>query len=115
MIGINPSGAPDLPGRSMSRFRDWCNFLGLKYVSFTNLHWDENWNKKISTVDTSFLLSSIGDTDKVIALGSLPSTVLTRMGVEHFRMPHPSPLNRLINDRSYIDQKLQECREYIYA
>ena len=42
------------------------------------------------------------------------SAYLKRLGYkEHFVLPHPSPLNRQINDDKFISMKLSECRRYI--
>lgn len=50
---------------------------------------------------------------KVIALGGFASQVLHKLGVEHFKLPHPSGRNRLLNDRNYEAEQLKLCREYL--
>lgn len=47
----------------------------------------------------------------VIALGNNASKALKN--TEHFKLPHPSFRNRLLNDPNYIKQKLKECKEYL--
>jgi len=51
--------------------------------------------------------------DKVISLGGFPSKALKKIGVDHFVMPHPSGLNRKLNDPAYEKQALQECKDYL--
>lgn len=58
-------------------------------------------------------MNSILRDDCVIALGNVPSETLTRLGIEHMKMPHPSPRNRLLNDPEYERRMLDECREYV--
>ncbi len=55
------------------------------------------------------------DQIKVIALGQKASNYLSNVGVdEYFVLPHPSPKNRLLNDKEYVSIKLSNCKKYIY-
>lgn len=53
--------------------------------------------------------------DKVIALGVQASLYLDRIDCEHFRLPHPSGLNRKLNDKKFEVKMLKDCREFIYS
>lgn len=70
---------------------------------------------KNSMVDYESINEFIHDYDRVLALGNFPSSVLTKLGVKHFKLPHPSPLNRMINSPDKIKEILDECRNYIYG
>lgn len=50
---------------------------------------------------------------KVIALGVNASKALK--GVGHFIMPHPSGLNRQINNKHFIDKRIAACRKYLFV
>lgn len=51
---------------------------------------------------------------KVIALGNFASDALDTASIPHFRLPHPSPLNRKLNDPTYEKNVLHECYNYLY-
>lgn len=51
--------------------------------------------------------------DTTVALGNNASKRLTQLGIKHFKLPHPSSRNRQINDKAFIEKKLQECREWL--
>lgn len=44
-----------------------------------------------------------------VALGNNASKFLTRMGFDHYKLPHPSPRNRLLNSQEYVDSELHKC------
>lgn len=48
-----------------------------------------------------------------IALGNEASRRLDKLGIEHFKLPHPSPRNRLLNDKDFIDSELKKCHSYL--
>jgi hypothetical protein len=48
-----------------------------------------------------------------IALGNEASKALTKLGTPHFKLPHPSGRNRQINDKEYIQSRLNACKSYI--
>ena len=52
---------------------------------------------------------------KVIALGNVASDSLKKINVEHFKMPHPSGLNRQLNDKQFEKNKIKECYNYLYT
>jgi hypothetical protein len=112
VIGLNPTKL-SIPrkGGAVSRFREWLDYLGIDKVAFTNLSPDPYWDKK--KIDQDFLVRSISDHTKVVAWGPAVSKYLTAMGIEHFTLPHPSPLNRQVNDHNFIRQKLDECKEFL--
>lgn len=50
---------------------------------------------------------------KVIALGNEVSNFLWCKEIKHFMLPHPSPLNRKLNDMEYVKSQLNECRLFL--
>jgi hypothetical protein len=112
VIGLNPTKlSVPRKGGAVSRFREWLDYLGIDKVAFTNLSSDPHWDKK--NVDYDFLCSSISGHDKVVAWGPTVSKYLTDINISHFTLPHPSPLNRQVNDHKFIRQKLDECKEFL--
>lgn len=112
VIGLNPTKlAVPRKGGAVSRFQGWLDYLGIDKVAFTNLSSDPYWNKK--DIDYDFLSSSITGHDKILAWGPTVSKYLRDVDIPHFTLPHPSPLNRQVNDHKFIRQKLDECKEFL--
>ena len=42
-----------------------------------------------------------------------PTQQSVTIAAEYFKLPHPSGLNRQLNDEEFINQKLKECEEWI--
>lgn len=52
---------------------------------------------------------------KVVTLGNKAMEYLLDVGVEDFfALPHPSPKNRVLNDKRKLKNTLGQCRNYIY-
>lgn len=48
-----------------------------------------------------------------VALGNNASKRLKELNLDHFKLPHPSPRNRLLNNRKYVDSELRKCYLYL--
>jgi len=53
----------------------------------------------------------IRDKVKYVALGNNASDALGK--IPHFKLPHPSGMNRQINNKEFIEKKLKECRSWL--
>jgi hypothetical protein len=53
------------------------------------------------------------DFTKFVALGDYASGLFERLGIRHFKLPHPSGLSRKLNDKQEIVRQLNLCRLYI--
>ena len=51
--------------------------------------------------------------DAIIALGNAASKKLSDLNLSHFVLPHPSGLNRKLNDKKYVKKILRECKKWI--
>ncbi len=49
----------------------------------------------------------------IIALGNEASRWLTKKNIEHFKLPHPSPRNRNLNDPQFIEERMNECMTWL--
>jgi alcohol dehydrogenase class IV len=113
---MNPAKPGKTKKTALSRLYSWMDQLDLKYVSFTNLSADPDWNFNLKTVDKKFLEKQLEGYDKIIALGGLVSNYLAKyLRVDHIKMPHPSYRNRALNDSNYEHEQLLKCRTYIYG
>jgi hypothetical protein len=88
--------------------------LNIKYFSFVNCISSPGKYSK-SDIEYEFLNKCTREYDAVLALGNFPSEALTKINIKHFKLPHPSGLNRLLNDSNYELSVLNNCREYIYG
>lgn len=52
---------------------------------------------------------------KIVSLGRAADTALTLLRLPHFDMPHPSGLNRKLNDNKFIEEKINGLRTYILS
>lgn len=113
VVGINPSsGKPNKISPTIKKLNSWMSALGMDYYSFTNvIH--QTGRYKESMVDKETLLCYIKGYKKVIALGPFVSKTLNRLGIDHYMMPHPSPLNRQLNDKEYEVMKIRECKKFM--
>ena len=50
---------------------------------------------------------------RIVSIGKVPAKVLTQMGLEFYEMPHPSGLNRKLNDKEWAEEKIKGLRHYI--
>ena len=112
-IGMQPSKARFRKNCAIDRFSVWMNELEINCVTFQNAITDPDLPQKVTSANFEMLYKCIQGYDKVVALGALSSQILKSMGVGHFKMPHPSPRNRLLNDKDYEQSMLIELRNYI--
>ena len=117
IVGLNPSKVKvqDLRKNSThDKLKQWLDEWGIDKVCFTNLTGDPYWDFKCSHLDKEWIINQLHGHDKVVALGSKVSQVLSSLNIEHFKMPHPSPRNRQLNDKTFEQKMIAECKQYIY-
>jgi hypothetical protein len=115
-VGMNPGTAVvnEVPRYSaLGRLFEWGTILGLRHFGFINV-FDRPGAFRPSQVDVDFLRAAFDiHSGPIIVLGNVASTVLKRLEVEHFVLPHPSYRNRKLNDRDFEKRILEECRRWI--
>lgn len=109
-IGDRPSSknldqnVPFVGTKSYSNLIKWTNSMSIQSYSLLNSHTSNDKTKILDLVAQGF---------KCVALGNNSSKVLENLKIEHFKLPHPSPRNRLLNDKNYIDNELIKCKNYL--
>ena len=104
-LNLNPDVAFE-GSRSMPTLKKWIDQLRIVKYHLTNSHSQE----LLSVVAYNYFKRDI----VVVALGNKASERLTKWNVKHFKLPHPSPKNRKLNDEKYIDFELEKCKHYIW-
>ena len=116
-LGLNPSKLKVSVGRNTAhiRFTEWLDVLGLKSAHFANLSPDPEWDMKFKTFDHDDVKTGLAEYNKIVTWGDKVSNYIKRLGISnHCVIPHPSGLNRKINDHKYVMHTLEKCKEYIY-
>lgn len=114
-VGDKPSDknfSPDIPfvgTQSYKRLLDWIFKMNLDITEICM------YNRQDS--ELSFWRSEQEKGHRAIrfvALGNEAAKQLVRDRVsEFFRLPHPSGLNRKLNDADYVDEQLKLCEEWL--
>jgi hypothetical protein len=113
IVGINPSNSKSVkPCITLKRLYRWADELGLQFFSFVNCI-SRPGSYTFKDVEFDLLSECVKGYDKVIALGGFPSKALQKMHISHYAMPHPSGLNRRLNDKQYEKHVIGECDEYL--
>lgn len=81
------------------------------HVNVYNQPTENNRPLKKSEIEAncSRLLSNIEEfePDLVVAFGKTAATALDILGIPYYEMPHPSGLNRQLNDPNFVTEKLK--------
>lgn len=121
-IGSNPSRQNDstkLPfkgTKSGKRLNQWIEFLEVGTCGMANVTESitpDNRAPKVSEFELEKLEKALQGFNVIIALGNVASKALTKLNVKHFKLPHPSPRNRMLNNKEFIKRQLKECKKYI--
>jgi hypothetical protein len=110
IVGMCPSDKPTLGTKRNATFRNlesWMDRLNIRHFSFINT-FDYPGN-----VDFDKLEIACSSYNNVIALGNFVSNSLCKIGVQHYVMPHPSPLNRNLNHKWWVDLVIEDCKDYL--
>lgn len=111
-VGDKPSpkmkpGAKPFEGAACeARLKAWIKELGITEHLVFNSHSTADWWNALDAIDYH-------RTALIVALGNNASKRLNEECLDHFKLPHPSGRNRQINDKAFIEKKLQECREWL--
>jgi hypothetical protein len=112
ILGINPSSVQRIRKNSAyDRLQKWILYLDVDYTFFNVIENTGKYHKNM--IDYDRLIRITEKHDKTIALGKFVSHSLSLINKQHFTLPHPSPLNRLLNDSNFELIKLEECRRYL--
>lgn len=108
VVGQNPGNGS---GKTLNKLYNWMDKVNVKYFSFMNAY---EYPGSIKEQTPNFnLLSSYWKYRKIVALGNEASKILNYMGIEHLKMPHPSGLNRKLNDKQYEEDCIKLLRDYV--
>lgn len=124
-IGSNPSEASNsnsafaLSTKSYGTLRAWINAAGIETVALENVSEIKTPNNRplnAKEIDQGMeRLLPILERRKfthIVAIGKTAAKALRRHGIEHLELPHPSGLNRKLNDPKFIEQTIAELKAY---
>ncbi len=126
-VGSNPSEKSTTntafePGtKSMDTLLEWVQKAGLTdtpkshgNISSIKTPGNRPLNKKEIEEGIKQLLISlqVKRATHVVALGKTAAGALAKYGIPHLEMPHPSGLNRKLNDPKYVEYCLDRLRSY---
>jgi hypothetical protein len=115
IVGMCPSDKPTLGVKRNATFRNldsWMDRLNIRHFSFINT-FDFPGKAQLKNVDFDSLQKACKGYNKVLALGNFASTALCKIDVRHYVLPHPSPLNRNLNHKWWVDLVIEDCKEYL--
>ena len=114
VVGMNPGSKRNINlARSTfhARLGDWMSRVDCVPYGFVNIQQTPG-KFDPSPDDLYYALTCVRQHDTVIALGNSVYDVLIKHDVESFKLPHPSGLNRKINDREFVARSLDELRAH---
>lgn len=116
VVGQNPGNnksAHYYKNHTMDRLKQWMSDIHVQFFSFVNCLHDKG-QTQMKDVDYDFLYECVKDADKIIALGNFASACLEHINISHYKLPHPSPRNRVLNDKMKLMKTLEECERFVH-
>lgn len=126
-VGSNPSHASRLQfpfaqdTKSGKQLRNWTKIMGISDFDIINISDTPSprnrplRSKDLNQGDLDHIIQYTTEYSKIITLGAFSSSVLKRLKIQHFKLPHPSPRNRQLNDHKFVEDQLIRCKEYLIS
>jgi hypothetical protein len=107
ILGSNPSAVKPRKRSTLTRVDDWAKKLNITY-EFGNVIEHHVDKEKLSDVEFIRVYKMINIHRNILTLGKFADSVLTKMNIVHYALPHPSPRNRQFNDPNFEEKVLQK-------
>lgn len=103
--------------KSYDALRDWIDVLGIRNYDMVNCSANPNEKFTTNTIKqlamNHMLMETFTNYDRIFALGKISSDVLNILEIAHFKLPHPSGLNRKLNDKKWLINTLKQAKDYL--
>ena len=116
IIGHSPSSKEYCPRKgnpSINRLNRWLDACDVRIYSYSNACAHHAPSLKKGNIDKTFLQNIAKNYNKILVLGKEVEQLFTKMGIENFALPHPSPLNRKLNDKNFEKSVINGLHSYI--
>lgn len=131
LVGSNPSqsanstAAFDMSSKSGKTLREWILKADLHdYIFYNVANKPTPKNRPLKKSEIVIALPALENNIKwqesfykepiyVIAIGKTAAKALTLLHMPFYEMPHPSGLNRKLNDPAYLEEKIKGLKEYL--
>lgn len=128
-IGSNPSSSSQnlvafcRSTKSGQILNKWVQAAGIENFTTENVSiYPTPHNKPLTAKDLKFALPSLNArlwqykeaplNWRFVSLGVTADKALTMLGIEHYVMPHPSGMNRQLNDPEFVAEKIKGLASY---
>jgi len=114
ILGQCPSSnTKPLKNGTYNRLMNWCDFVGISMFSFHNVIPNKINSYDINDVDEDALYEAVQGKTIIIALGGFVERVCKKYKIDCYKIDHPSPRNRNLNDPHYEQQMLKNLKKYL--
>jgi len=116
VVGHSP-GSSKIKYRSKSatikRLDMWLGACDVYSYSFVNLYAPSSHSPQKNEINEILLHECLNGYNKIITLGNEVKQYFKKRNIPHFAAPHPSPLNRNLNDKSYEKAVINSLQTYL--
>lgn len=109
---VNPK-IPFVGTQSYKKLLEWIWEMDINITNVELRNASEPWVEGYLAMCEKLGNDNVIDDIKFVCLGNKASDLFTKYSHPHFKLPHPSGLNRKTNDKKYIKEQLKLCKEYI--
>ena len=116
VLGHSPSSKEYCPRKgnpSINRLNRWLDDCGVRIYSFSNASAHRATSLKMADIDETYITNITSGYNKILSLGNEVNNILTKMGIEHYALPHPSPLNRKFNNKKFEISVISGLQSYL--
>ena len=116
VFGSNPASGKraQTANSTLPRVARWMGECGIDTYDFANVIERHVEIELFADVNSSRVSRLALHGDRVVTLGRFASQVMTRLGIVHYALPHPSPRNRQFNDPMFEDRTLAKLKSSGY-
>ena len=116
IIGHSPSSKEFCPRKgnpSINRLNRWLDHCGVRIYRYSNACAHHVQSLKKADIDETYISQITKSYNKILTLGKEVEHLFNKMGIEHYALPHPSPLNRNLNDKAYETKIINNLKSYL--
>lgn len=114
ILGQCPStNVKPLANGTYARLMKWCDEVGISMFAFHNVIPNKINSYDIKDVDEDALYNAVQGKKVIIALGGFVEKVCKKYQIECYKIDHPSPRNRNLNDPKYEKKMLKQLKKYL--